>query len=580
MMRWLPASRTALDAASAQSGNAICIDRLTPVEALVRGLARLEDGRFLVNEAGSSAGILARYPAEIVAANVLLASDKEFEAIIRAAIPDAVARYAADNLAAARPGMTARDSKSKLLFVSALALAMIGSLALIAGPAMVAACIGLLLCLLFAASMALTLVSLFESAPLKPPRQLRAEADFPRYCVLVPLCREAAVVPKLIAALRALNYPRERLDVRFIIETDDRATYQALCAEGLADWMRIVIVPPGEPRTKPRALNAAILGLRADYAVVYDAEDEPDPNQLLDAAGAFADAPSDVACLQARLSIDNSYDCVLTRLFTLEYAALFDVFKPGLARLRLPIPLGGTSNHFRLNVLQSIGGWDAWNVTEDADLGIRLARYGYVVADLNSTTYEEAPASFSAWMNQRRRWMKGWMQTAGTHLLTPKALVAEMGVVNAAAAFVQIVSTIAAALGFPFLAGLFALRLVSGGLASDGLLSWVADALAITVFAGGIVCLIVPALIGCMRRGLLPLAICLLLMPLYCLLITAAAWLALGELLRDPFRWNKTSHGHARTSRQRRASETGKHPSMRLEPQPTPARGAGAFRAV
>ena len=100
--------------------------------------------------------------------------------------------------------------------------------------------------------------------------------------------------------------------------------------------------------------------------------------------------------MQARLAIDNASDGWLSRHFAAEYAGQFDVFLPALAKLRLPLPLGGTSNHFRADVLRKVGGWDPFNVTEDADLGMRLARFGYRTGVIGSTTWEEAPVAFSA----------------------------------------------------------------------------------------------------------------------------------------------------------------------------------------
>jgi cellulose synthase/poly-beta-1,6-N-acetylglucosamine synthase-like glycosyltransferase len=167
-----------------------------------------------------------------------------------------------------------------------------------------------------------------------------------------------------------------------MLEADDHETREAVERLAPGPCYDIVVAPAGYPRTKPRALNIGLASAQGELLTVYDAEDDPDPSQLRRAAATFARARKSLACLQCPLTIDNSSDSWISGLFALEYAALFDVVNPGLARLRLPIPLGGTSNHFRVSTLRRLHGWDAWNVTEDADMGMRLARMGYEVATL------------------------------------------------------------------------------------------------------------------------------------------------------------------------------------------------------
>jgi cellulose synthase/poly-beta-1,6-N-acetylglucosamine synthase-like glycosyltransferase len=316
--------------------------------------------------------------------------------------------------------------------------------------------------------------------------------------------------------------------------------------------MEILSAPPGHPRTKPRALNVALPLARGVYTVVYDAEDVPDPDQLRLAVDAFAASGPEVACLQAHLAIDNTDDSFLTRCFTLEYAALFDVINPGLARLRLPVPLGGTSNHFRTEALRRIGGWDAWNVTEDADLGIRLARLGYCVGDLASTTHEEAPQTLRAWMHQRSRWMKGFVQTCVTHSRQPVATFRELGPVGFAGALTMTFGTVLSAVGYPIFTLFVVAMLVLGDTPASATLGSVflfyASA---ALFALGAVAMLLPAAMSLRRRGLSHLWPLVFLLPFYYALVSAAAWRALWELAGDPFRWNKTEHGRARTSRTR-----------------------------
>lgn len=383
-------------------------------------------------------------------------------------------------------------------------------------------------------------------APSTKPRRVRGSA-LPSYTLIVALFHESKVVSKLLAALEALDYPREKFDILIVIEADDRETQGALAALRLPGHVSLIVAPPGFPRTKPRALNVALPLARGEFTVVYDAEDVPDPDQLRLAAAAFARTAPEVACLQARLTIDNTRDSWLTRMFTIEYAALFDVFNPGLAAIGSPLLLGGTSNHFRTRILRSICGWDAWNVTEDADLGIRLARLGYRVEDLPSTTLEEAPSSLSAWMKQRTRWMKGFIQTCIGHSRHPFQTLRQLGFWRAYGAMAVTLGTVLSALFYPFFTT-FALVTSWDRTGSAWHFAW--RSFSATLFVLGIAAIYIPAIVGLARRGLWGLLPWTLLLPLYYLMVSAAAWRGLWELSRTPFRWNKTSHGLARTTRQ------------------------------
>jgi cellulose synthase/poly-beta-1,6-N-acetylglucosamine synthase-like glycosyltransferase len=375
-------------------------------------------------------------------------------------------------------------------------------------------------------------------------------AMLPRYTVLVPLYREAAVLPRLLQALGALDYPAEQLEVFVLLEADDRETREALRGMALPGCMQAVVVPAGEPRTKPRALNHGLALATGELLAVYDAEDRPAPDQLLAAATRFHRLPRRVACLQARLSIDNYRDSLLSRLFAIEYAGLFDVTKPGLARSALPVPLGGTSNHFRVAALRALDGWDAWNVTEDADLGFRIARRGWLVADLASTTEEEAPATLPIWLNQRKRWVKGWMQTTVSHGHAPLATLAALGpVTSAAMAALSLGQVLSILLGPALgLAGLLWI-LQAEAWVGHGTGGLILQAMAIVVLTVGLLVQFVAPVLGLLRRKHHDLLPYVLLLPLYSMLISVAGWLAVVEYLRAPFRWNKTPHGLARTSR-------------------------------
>jgi cellulose synthase/poly-beta-1,6-N-acetylglucosamine synthase-like glycosyltransferase len=335
-----------------------------------------------------------------------------------------------------------------------------------------------------------------------------------------------------------------------VLEADDRETWEALDAIEMPGFVEVIVAPPGRPRTKPRALNVALPLARGEFTVIYDAEDVPDPGQLRMAVDAFARQPPDVACLQARLTIDNTDDSWLTRLFTIEYAALFDVFNPGLAEIGSPIALGGTSNHFRTSVLKRIHGWDAWNVTEDADLGIRLARLGYRIADLPSSTLEEAPGTLTSWMNQRTRWMKGFMQTGISHSRQPWKTLSQLGFWRFYGASVLTMGAVLSALVYPFFTGLVLLSHLgdpSWLIGSPWEAIWSSGSL--ILFLMGAAAIFIPACVALHRRRLWRLLPWVLLLPFYYGLVSVAAWRGLWELMSAPLRWNKTSHGLARTSR-------------------------------
>jgi len=382
------------------------------------------------------------------------------------------------------------------------------------------------------------------------PRITRLSDDeLPVYTIIVALYREAAAVKGLIAALDALDYPAEKLDIKLVLEPDDARTWAALESLRLRVPYELVVAPAVRPQTKPKALNAALAFARGRYVAVYDAEDRPEPDQLRQALAAFHVGDDRLCCVQARLTIDNTADNWLTRLFTAEYAGLYDVFLPGLARRNLPLPLGGTSNHFDAAVLRSAGAWDPYNVTEDADLGMRLARLGYRTTVIASTTYEEAPAKLGAWMKQRARWMKGWMQTWLVHMRTPVPLWRELGVAGFLTFQLVIGGTVLSALVHPLFLALLGWRFAVGAPLPDP------DSALTLLYGGALIsgyaASTTLALMGLARRGLLASAWVVLLMPAHWLMLSVAAWRALILLLRDPHHWDKTEHGLARTSRRR-----------------------------
>jgi cellulose synthase/poly-beta-1,6-N-acetylglucosamine synthase-like glycosyltransferase len=371
--------------------------------------------------------------------------------------------------------------------------------------------------------------------------QFNSQADLPGYTILVPLHREANIVPQLISSLRSIDYPAERLDVKLVVEEDDIDTVEAVHRANADGAFEILHVPAGEPRTKPRACNYALQFARGEFLVIYDAEDQPEPDQLKKAVHAFRTGPTDVACLQARLNFFNARECWIARMFALDYALWFDFLLPGLDRLRIPMPLGGTSNHFRVDALRAIHGWDPFNVTEDADIGIRLARLGYRTRTLDSTTYEEATNALGNWLRQRTRWLKGYMQTWLVHMRDPRQLWRNAGAGGFFGFQLFVGGTVASALLNPLLWLIFALSCFT-----DLPIAGVSDATRAVSGVGlllGNAVFTYLAMLGPYRRGWLELSPHGLFVPIYWLLISMAAYRALWQLARRPWYWEKTAHG-------------------------------------
>lgn len=404
-----------------------------------------------------------------------------------------------------------------------------------------------LLSLIYMGSIAFKLAVSFvgilpEDAEATAPPSRLSDAELPLYSILVPVYREPEVVPRLLAALRRVDYPPEKLDVLILMEADDEETIQAAEAANPPSFFRFIHVPPSLPRTKPKACNVGLAFCRGEFVTIYDAEDIPDPGQLRAAVQAFREGPDSLVCVQAALNYFNDYENILTRMFTLEYTYWFDCMLPGLARLGLPIPLGGTSNHFRLDRLRELHAWDPFNVTEDADLGIRAAALGYTVGIVQSTTFEEANNAWKNWLRQRSRWIKGYMQTWLVHNRHPLELIRTIGMKQWLAYQLLIGGTVLVFLINPVMWTMLVLWLVfQPQLVSElfrGPLLYAATAnFLIGNFLG-----IYLNLIGIFRRELHHLALFALLNPFYWVMHSIAAYIALWQLFTKPFYWEKTDH--------------------------------------
>lgn len=354
------------------------------------------------------------------------------------------------------------------------------------------------------------------------------DADLPVYTILVPVYREAGIVGLLMRNLADLDYPREKLEILLLLEEDDPETLTAALAAAPPDIVRIVVVPHSLPKTKPRACNVGLAFARGEYVVIYDAEDRPDADQLKKSLIAFGKGGDDLVCVQAALNYFNARENLLTRMFTLEYSSWFDYTLAGLDKLRLPIPLGGTSNHFRTDMLRDLGGWDPYNVTEDADLGIRASARGHRVAVVNSTTYEEANMAVGNWIRQRSRWIKGYMQTVLVHTRHPWRLLRSVGPRQTAGFALLVGGTPLMFLATPWLYAMLVVELVAPGALLPALPPWLVTVSLGNLLLGNGVIIYLSLLAGFKRRtyGLVPFA---LLSPLYWLLHSIAAYKAPGS---------------------------------------------------
>ena len=367
--------------------------------------------------------------------------------------------------------------------------------------------------------------------------------ELPLYTILVPLYRERETLKELVKALDEIDYPKDKLDIQFLLEENDEETISFCQSLRLTSPYRIIIIPHSFPKTKPKACNIGLSQARGEFLVIYDAEDRPEPDQLKKAVLGFGKVDNSVICLQAKLNFYNQRQNWLTRWFTTEYSMWFDLFLPGLAVIDAPIPLGGTSNHFKTESLRELGGWDPFNVTEDCDLGVRLHKKHYRTQMIDSTTWEEACSNLGSWIRQRSRWVKGYIQTYLVHMRHPLKLLFTSG----SRTFINF-------------------HLVVGGTFFCFLVNpvyWILTLLwfftkwnivtllfPLTVFIMGTFCLFIgnfvfvyAAALGSFKRGYFDLVKYALLTPFYWALMSIAAWKGCLQLFFNPHYWEKTTHG-------------------------------------
>lgn len=349
------------------------------------------------------------------------------------------------------------------------------------------------------------------------------------YTILLPVYKEDKVLKNLVRAIEKIDYPRSLLDVKLLIEEDDDKTLKSLEKITLPEFFKVTIVPVSYPRTKPKACNYGLSLAKGKYVVVYDAEDRPHPQQLKKAIAKFNISPPEVICVQARLNFYNKKENILTKLFALEYSLLFDYVLVGLRKLNMPIPLGGTSNHFIREKLEEIGAWDAFNVTEDADVGIRLYHEGYRTGLIANTTLEESPISLKAWLVQRSRWIRGHLLTSLLHLKDSNKLKTKemMGLYLC----LYMPNLIYLLLPIYLLMRCF----IDGSNEVD--LLWQFNLLL------GIILPIGYAIFIIIAKKWYDLFLSIILAVFYYWLLPIAGIRAFWQIFRDPFYWDKTEHG-------------------------------------
>jgi len=371
--------------------------------------------------------------------------------------------------------------------------------------------------------------------------------NLPKYTILCPLYQEWEVLPQFVTAISRLDYPKEKLQVILLLEEDDKETIKHARSYDLPDYFDVVVVPDSFPKTKPKALNYGLQKANGEYVVIYDAEDIPDPLQLKKVVLGFEKSSKNTVCIQAKLNFYNPQQNILTRIFTTEYSLWFDLVLPGLQSLFAPIPLGGTSNHFRLIDLKNLKGWDSFNVTEDCDLGMRLVKKGFQTALINSMTLEEANSDLRNWFEQRTRWIKGYIQTYLVHMRNPGEFLKYKSKLHlfifqlfiggkVLFMFVNPLLWITTFLYFAFrpVLGVFIQQFFPGPVLYMGVFSLVFGNFLYMYYY----------MIACVKRGHYSLVKYVFLIPLYWLAMSIAAWKAVVQLIQRPHFWPKTIHGY------------------------------------
>lgn len=366
--------------------------------------------------------------------------------------------------------------------------------------------------------------------------------DLPLFTLLVPLYHEGSLLPTLIDHLRLLHYPPSSLQILLLLEADDQETHKALATVVLPSHFQVLDIPLSNLRTKPKACNVGLIYAQGEFCGIYDAEDFPEPDQLLKVVAGFAKSPPTVACLQAALAFTNQQQNFLTRFFAAEYAMYFHLVLPGLSSLALPTPLGGTSNFFRTAWLRELGGWDPYNVTEDLDLGICVARAQQQVVTINSQTHEVATWLLARWLRQRTRWVKGYIQTYFVHMRHPLQLWRDLGPAGFFGFQLLVGGTPLVLLLNPIFWLLTLMYVLTGSTFITSLYPGALYWLGLTSLVAGNFIFMWLFMAACVHQGLYRNVKWMFLAPLYWLLMSLAAFRAAYQFFSRPHYWEKTNH--------------------------------------
>lgn len=453
-------------------------------------------------------------------------------------------------LANLKPEQSARTVITKSQIIALCLMVLVIIIGLVLAPTTTLMILGILMSLVFLISFGLKFLLAWHGSRHRIDVKVTDEdvaalsdKELPIYTILVPMYKEPEVLPILVNALRNLDYPQSRLDIKLVLEADDIETIDAAKHMGLESIFEIIRVPPSMPRTKPKACNYALQFARGELLTIYDAEDKPEPDQLKRVIAAFRKSPNNVACIQARLNYYNADENWLTRMFTLEYTLWFDFYLPALEYLRIPIPLGGTSNHFLIDVLRDVQAWDPYNVTEDADLGVRLTQLDWRVGVVNSTTFEEANVSILNWIRQRSRWLKGYMQTYLVHMRNPIKFYKMTGGPGFWGFQFFVGGTVLTPLLVPFTLIPYVVWLCTRTTMLDELFPPFVMYMNLFTLLIGNGFFIYLTLLASFKRRYYRLAPYALTVPAYWILQTIAAFKGLWQLISKPFYWEKTTHG-------------------------------------
>jgi cellulose synthase/poly-beta-1,6-N-acetylglucosamine synthase-like glycosyltransferase len=511
---------------------------------------RQSDGRLLIAtaEPGPETVLFAR---QRWGANVAFVVATKFDIIwaVQAAFDDALSDRAVYELADLSPELSAQRvfTPGQIIFGYVLLSVMLLGLAL--SPIATLIALNVAMSVFYLGNFAFKGLLVLFGGPRVADETIAIEAralrddELPVFTVLVPMYKEPAMLPILAQALRDLDYPLGKLDIKLVLEASDHETIDVASRLGLEGMFEVIRVPPSLPQTKPKACNFALQFARGEYLVIYDAEDRPEPDQLRKVVATFRKSSANTACLQCSLSYFNFNENWLTRMFTLDYGLWFDQLLPGLDRFKIPIPLGGTSNHFKIDVLRELHGWDPFNVTEDADLGVRLTQKGYRVGIVDSTTFEEASCHASNWIRQRSRWMKGYMQTLLVHTRRPLRFIAAIGPLGFLGFVFFIGGTVLSGLLSPIFWLVYMAWVIAAISGLEAVFPEPLLFLSLFNLLAGNGALMFLNMLAPIRRGWLNLIPYSLTAFGYWVMLSIATYRGLWQLLRNPFYWEKTHHG-------------------------------------